>query len=199
MNKTENINLAGNAFIIDQDAFRALEKYINSISKVLKRNKVNHEVLEDIEFRIAELLNEELYSRSIVSLRDIEKVQKIMGEPKIFVSDREPEMSMGDMEETSRTKKRLYRNPEDKLLGGVASGLAAYFGIKESWFVRLLFIFTVWTMGLNVFLYILLWATIPAADSESDFAEMRGEGVDFSDIADSVKSEIEELRKTITS
>ena len=203
MKKIENINLGGKPFTIDQDAYQALESYLKNISKMLRKSRMKSELIDDIEFRISELIEEQKGESPIVSLKDVEGVKKVMGDPKVFLYDsdydsadyQEPkkQYSRG---ESRRRKKRLYRDENDKVLGGVAAGLAAYFGIQESWIMRLIFIMTFFTFGFNILIYVVLWAIIPAAVTEEDYAEMRGEAVNFGDIADSVKSEFEDLKKS---
>lgn len=201
MKKIENINLGGQPFTIDQDAYKALSSYLNNISKMLRKSRMKNELIDDIELRISELVTEAKGEGSIVTLAHIEKVKKIMGDPKVFLYDSDAPTEDYREEQRShysdrRRKKRLYRDENDKVLGGVASGMAAYFGISDSWVMRLIFILTFFTLGLNVLLYIILWAIIPAARTDQDYAEMRGEAVNLGDIADSVKSEFDDLRKS---
>lgn len=203
MKRIENINLGGQPFTIDQDAYKALDSYLTSISKMLKKGKMKQELIDDIEFRISELISEEKGTSAIITMAHVEKVKRVMGDPRVFLSDSDhftedynnsQRKNYGQQRRT--IKKRLYRDENDKVLGGVASGMAAYFGLSDSWIMRLIFIMTFFTLGMNVLIYIILWAIIPAARSEDDYAEMRGEGIHLSDIADSVKSEFEELKKS---
>lgn len=204
MKKIENINLGGQAFTIDQDAFKALDSYISNISRMLKKGRMKSELIDEIEFRISEIIIEKKGDNPIISLSHVEHVKKVMGDPKVFITD--SDYAPEDYKESSKTnsgstsnrrrKKRLFRDENDKVLGGVASGIAAYFGIAESWIMRLIFIMTFFTIGFNVLIYIILWAIIPAAVTDEDYAEMRGEPVNLSDITDSVKSEFEDLKKS---
>jgi len=204
MKKIENINLGGQPFTIDQDAYKALDSYLKNIARMLRRKKMKSDLLDDIEFRISELISDELQDKTIVTIAHVESVKRVMGDPKVFLGETEYS-NMDGMEDKRHTyqsrsregrKKRLFRNESDKVLGGVASGLAAYFGIREAWVMRLLFVLTFFTVGFNILLYIFLWALIPAAITEEDYAEMRGEAVNFDDIAQSVKSEFEDLKKS---
>lgn len=204
MKKIENINLGGQPFTIDQDAYKALDSYINNISRMLKKSRMKSELIDDIEFRISELISEEKGDSPIVTLAHVDKMKKVMGDPKVFLYDsdhatedyKETSKNEHTHSQTRRRKKRLYRDSHDKVLGGVAAGLAAYFGISESWIMRLIFILTFFTIGFNVLIYVVLWAIIPAAITDEDYAEMRGEPVNFADITESVKSEFEDLKKS---
>ncbi len=203
MKKIENINLGGHPFTIDQDAYKELDSYLNNISRMLKKKRMKAELLDDIEYRISELISEELGDNSIVTLKNVESVEKVMGDPRVFLGESDHASSTDYSSKShssgstrTRRKKRLFRDENDKVLGGVAAGLAAYFGIRESWIMRLIFLLTFFTIGFNVLLYVVLWAIIPAAVTEEDYAEMKGEAVNFDDIAESVKSEFEDLKKS---
>jgi len=204
MKKIENINLGGHPFTIDQDAYKELDSYLRNISRMLRKKRMKSDLLDDIEDRISELITEELGDKTIVTIAHVESVKKVMGDPKVFLggSDHSSSEDYGHSASSSsrtnreRRKKRLFRNESDKVFGGVASGLAAYFGIRESWVVRLLFLLTFFTVGFNVLLYIILCAIIPAAVTEEDYAEMKGEPVNLDDIAESVRSEFEDLKKS---
>ena len=203
MKKIENINLGGHPFTIDQDAYKELDAYLNSIAKMLRKSKMKSELIDDIEFRISELITEKMGDRPIVTIAHVDHVKKVMGDPKVFLSDSDHAGAHYDEKTKSshsssrrRRKKRLYRDENDKVLGGVASGLAAYFGIGEAWIMRLIFLLTFFTIGFNVLLYIVLWAIIPAAVTDEDYAEMKGDAVNLDDIAESVRSEFEDLKKS---
>ncbi len=205
MKKIENINLGGQAFTIDEDAYKALASYLSNISKMLRKGRMKSELIDDIEVRISELIQEEMGESKIITIAHIDKVKTVMGDPKVFLYDSDYTAEDYKATENSnsfrdrrnaRRKKRLYRDENDKVLGGVASGMAAYFGLNESWIMRLIFIMTFFSFGLNVLLYVILWAIIPAAVTDEDYAEMRGEAVNLSDIANSVKTEFEELKKS---
>ena len=90
-----------------------------------------------------------------------------------------------DLEEDSSIK-RLYRNPEERVIGGVASGIAAYFG-TDALVIRLLFVLSVLIFGFGILLYIILWIITPEAVSTTDKMRMRGEPVTLTNIETAVK------------
>ena len=203
MKKIENINLGGHPFTIDQDAYKELHAYLNNIARMLRKKRMKSELLDDIEYRISELITEELGEKSIVTLAHVESAKKVMGDPRVFLGGSDHSTSHDHGHKThkssgkrTRRKKRLMRDESDKVFGGVASGVAAYFGIQEAWIMRLVFLLSFFTIGVNVLLYVILWAVIPAAETEEDYAAMRGEEINFDDIAESVKSEFEDLTKS---
>ncbi len=91
----------------------------------------------------------------------------------------------GELEEDN-TIKRLYRNPEERVIGGVSSGIAAFFG-TDPLVIRLLFVLSVLVFGFGILLYIILWMITPEAQSTTDKMRMRGEPVTLSNIETAVK------------
>ena len=163
MKKIENINLGGQPFTIDQDAYKELDTYLNNISRMLKKKRMKAELVDDIEYRISELITEQLGDNTIVTLKNVESVKKVMGDPRVFLGESDhasttdySHKSHSSSSTRTRRKKRLFRDENDKVLGGVAAGLAAYFGIQESWIMRLIFLLTFFTIVFNVLLYVVL-------------------------------------------
>jgi phage shock protein PspC (stress-responsive transcriptional regulator) len=95
---------------------------------------------------------------------------------------------VGTIEE-DKTVKKFYRNPEDKVLGGVASGLAAYFGVDIG-VVRLLFVLGIVLFGAGFLLYIVLWLISPQANTLTEKMEMQGQPITLSNIEHSIKQNL---------
>ncbi|MEM9895445.1 MAG: PspC domain-containing protein [Bacteroidota bacterium] len=91
------------------------------------------------------------------------------------------------LEEPSDIKK-LFRSNEDKVLGGVAGGIASYFGVDVV-LVRVLFVLSIFT-GIGIFFYIILWIITPLATSITDRMQMQGEPVTISNIENTVKKRL---------
>ena len=143
MNKISNINLGGFPFTIDEDAYQALDKYLKTIHKHFRKSEGYEEITTDIETRLAELFQEKLEGRPIVTLPDVKNVIAIMGTPEDFGAadpfmDEAPKSSSGKFK--LKTGKKLFRDPEREAIAGVCSGIAAYFGIQDPLWVRLVFI-----------------------------------------------------------
>lgn len=185
MKKTININLGGTVFHIDEDAFARLEGYLNSIRTQLARTPGREEIINDVELRMAELFRERQASpNGVLSLPLVEEVIGIMGRPEDYLdssaSSSHSEQVPPD-EATFPGSKKLLRDPDGRILGGVASGLAYYFGIDVIW-VRLLFLVLLFTGGLALLLYVLLWILVPKAQTTTDRLRMRGQPVNLSTI-----------------
>ena len=127
MNKTVNINLAGIFFHIDEDAYAKLQRYLEAIKRSFTDSQGRSEIIADIEARIAELFNERVQNeKQVIRIKEVDEVIAIMGQPEDYLVDDE---IFEDEPQTAYTKrsqpsKKLFRDGEDKFLGGVASGTA---------------------------------------------------------------------------
>ena len=138
MNKVQQINLGGVPFTIDEDALEHLTRYLDTIHAHFRQSDGYEEITQDIEARMAELFQEGMGQRQIVTLKDVRDAIVIMGTPEDFgaepidetLSEEGPERAHRRTHDY-RTGRRLFRNPEDEVIGGVCSGIAAYFGISD--------------------------------------------------------------------
>ena len=168
MKKTLNINIGSRVFNIDEDAYDLLSKYLESIKKYFKKIKIDQEIFEDIENRISEKFSSTLNQRQSLNIDDVNNIIKEMGTLEDFqeayndFETNEPK-SEGQESNTKENKKRIYRNSTDKVIGGVASGLANYFSLDPIIF-RLLFIASIFT-GFGVIAYLIFWIGIPSNES----------------------------------
>lgn len=194
MNKTLNINLGGIPLIIDEDAYDRLDQYMHHLEIYFHDSEGRNEILTDIEARFAELLNERLKTKSIVDLEDVEAAIAIMGTAEDFESEQQGEAYKRTRPAWDiKTGKKLFRDPDDKVIGGVCSGLAAYFGIEDPIWVRLAFAVIFLTFGVGLLAYIILWAIVPEAKTASDRLAMMGEPANVRNIARMVESGVEEI------
>lgn len=194
MNKIHTINLGGHPYTVDEDAFEYLHAYIRSLRKHFKSSAGCEEIINDIESRLAELLNERLQDKSIVSLREVKEVIAIMGTPEEFGADPIDEKIIDpDRPKKDRSGRRLFRDPDDKIISGVCSGIAAYFGIQDPVWVRLIFGLMIFGGGIGLPLYIILNIIMPKANSAADRLAMKGEPIDYQSIAKKIQDEIEHL------
>ena len=169
MNKTININISGTVFNVDEDAYDLLYKYLESIKKYFSKIDSDGEIVADIESRIAENFLSSISSQNnSISISDVKNVIKVMG----TLDDFKEIYEDVDKEEESNTSeekkpKRLFRNINDKVIGGVASGISNYFKI-DPLITRIIFITMAFLGGFGLLAYIICWIGIPAGnDSES--------------------------------
>jgi len=194
MKKTINTNINGINFIMDDDAYAALNTYLNSIKSHFKSKKGSDEIISDIESRIAELFQQMLNDKKqVLNMDDVKQVKEQMGQPSDFDQDTEEEPVY--YAKTSSSHKRLYRDINDRMIGGVCSGLGAYFNVDTVW-IRLIFVIAILS-GVSALAYIILWIIIPAARTVSERLEMRGDPVNISNIEKSIREELNEIRDKV--
>lgn len=199
MNKTVTINISGIIFHIEEDAYESLSKYLSVIKRYFSSTEGGNEIMADIESRIAELLQQKLNAgKQVILLEDVMAVQELMGKPEDFGAEAEKteEQQSAYREETvynERIKRRLFRNPDEKAIGGVCSGLAAYFDVDTVW-VRLAMFLLIFFGGLSLWVYIIMWIIIPEAKSTADRLAMKGEAANVNSIYKSFKEEAEDLK-----
>ena len=198
MNKTETINLGGIVFHIDEDAYSSLKKYLEKLEKELGRSEVDpREVMTDIEARIAEILSERLSNvREVVILEDINFVIEIIGEPEIInENDSDKKQKRNYTYYQQRRFRKMYRDPDNRIIGGVCSGLSAYMNIDPV-FLRIIAIVLTIFGGSGLVIYIIFWIILPEANTPAQKLEMRGESITFENIKNFVTEEYENLKNS---
>ncbi|MBN2683607.1 MAG: PspC domain-containing protein [Bacteroidales bacterium] len=196
MKKTFTINISGQIFHIDEDAYERLGKYLNSINSRFSNREEGAEIISDVEARIAELFRERTSdSNQVITMKDVGSVIEIMGEPEVF-SDEEPvENNEEKYQNDEKTVKRVYRDPDDQIFGGVCGGLGAYFGIDP---VIVRIIFVVLAIGfIGFWIYLILWAITPKANSAREKLHMRGEKINVSNIEKTIKEEFANVKSNL--
>ena len=197
MKKTFTINICGIIFHIDDDAYDKLNYYLRSIKGHFTDAEGSDEIIADIEQRIAEMLQEKTSdNKQVITIDDINDVISVMGEPyEIGGEDDEP-VDKGSSGFSYRPHKRLYRDPDNKLLGGVCSGIGSYFNSDPLWF-RLAFIIAIFLGFSGVIVYLILWIVIPEARTTAEKLEMKGEHVNIYNIEKSIRDEIDHLKNKL--
>ena len=197
MNKTVTVNLGGTVFHIDDNAYESLIKYLNAIKGHFSSDQGRDEIMQDIESRIGEMFRERLNGgRQVITLYDVNEVTAVMGRPEEFAGGEEKATeapSSGENLSSGKLKKRFFRDPDEKFVGGVCSGMAAYFDIDPVW-IRLIFACALIFYGTGFWIYILLWIIIPEAKTTADRLMMRGEPVTVSSIEKNVREELDALK-----
>jgi phage shock protein PspC (stress-responsive transcriptional regulator) len=197
MNKTVNINLGGMFFHIDEDAYQKMNRYFDAIKRSLNNSSGQDEIIKDIEMRVSELLNEKQKSdKHVIGLKDVDEVIAVMGQPEDYIIEDDHKTSANYSPDSRRTKK-LYRDKEKGMIGGVAAGLGHYFGIDAVW-IRIVLILLVFAgFGTGILAYIILWIVTPEAVTTSEKLEMTGEPVNISNIEKKVREEFESVSEKI--
>ncbi|MEZ2415599.1 PspC domain-containing protein [Muriicola sp. E247] len=198
MNKTVNINLANVLFHIDEEAFNKLKRYLEAIKRSFSGTTGSDEIISDIEARIAELFQERMENdRQVITMKEVDAVIQVMGQPEDYRVDEDIFEDAPKTEERKAPKtKKLYRDVDNKYIGGVCSGLEHYLGIDSLW-IRLIFILLALSTGFGFIAYILLWILVPEAVTTSQKLDMRGEPVNISNIEKKIKEGYEDVAEKV--
>ena len=196
MNKTISINLGGFFFHIDEDAFNKLNKYLDAVKKSLSPD-VRDEIIKDIESRIAELFQEKIKNeKQVISNIEVDEVIVIMGQPEDYKIDNEPIENEYNSNQSYYTNKKLYRDIDNKVLGGVCAGIGHYFSVDAVW-IKVLFIILTFSGGFGIPIYLILWILLPEAITTTQKLEMRGMPINISNIERKVREGIDEITSKI--
>ncbi len=174
MKQVININFHGQVVPIEVTAFELLKNYTESLSRYFVNEEGKEEIINDIESRIGELFQERLKKGSTCITDDeVNAIIKSMGRPEELDELEEVGSSKSSSNENSTSSdqvppiagntKRLFRNENDKLIGGVCGGIANYFGI-DTILVRIIFVLVAFT-GAGILAYLILWIALPSSAS----------------------------------
>jgi len=187
MNKIIKINLAGQAVSIDEQAYDSLSQYMRSLEKYFINTESGKEILEDIEARIAELFFATLRSNDFIGEIHVQEAITLMGTAQDMGAEDNDE-SQDSQGYKDPKRKKLFRDKDDAIFGGVCSGIGAYYGL-DTIAVRIMFILLVMLAGAPIVAYIILWSIIPAAITAQDRYRMHGDASTISDIANNIREE----------
>ena len=176
MKKTIDIGIGGKTFIMDEDAHERLKSYLDTFRSRLTEEQ-GSEVMDDIEARIAELLLDNLGSgQQSVSLALVNRITARLGMPDgkpEFENENENINENKEEETMSNPVKKLYLDVESRKLGGVCSGLAAYFDIDVT-IIRIIFLALLLCCSFGFWLYLIIWIVAPKAVTPAQKCELRG-------------------------
>lgn len=223
MKKTLTVNLGGTVYNIDEDAYRLLDNYLNNLKIHFRKQQGADEIIDDIEARISELFSEKMAGgKQVITIADVEEIIVRLGKPEDFddqEDEKNSETNTGKTSETksserdqsaqnkqqeqphsSRTahvKQRLYRDPDHKMLGGVAAGISAYLDWDVT-LVRILMVFFVFIPYTPVIIaYLIAWIVIPEAQTAAEKLSMRGQAVTIENIGKTVTDGFEKVANNV--
>ncbi len=194
MKKTFTINISGSVFHIEEDAYEVLQKYLINLKNHFGNDEEGNEILADIEARIAEICTvKSADCKNLITLDLVNEVIETMGTPESISQESDDEEPLPGQ---ARSKKRLYRDPEHRVLGGVCGGLAAYFDMDIA-VMRIIFVLlTFITTGAGVLAYLILWIAVPKAVNTAQRLEMRGQNVSVKNIEKFLKEETDAVKQS---
>lgn len=201
MKKTVNINLNSFIFNIDEDAYNMLQLYLSKLEEHFSKQEEGSEIVKDIEARIAEIFSEKIgENKQVINLADAEEVILILGNVADITGEDTTNSTNEEAinEETSDKKRnrKLYRDPDNKTLGGVCSGLSEFTGISVT-IIRIIFLVFLFIGQVSIIAYLILWIAVPEAKTTAQKIEMKGKKVNLSNIEKTVKQEFEDLKNNI--
>ena len=194
MKKTFTINISGSVFHIEEDAYEVLQKYMSNLKQHFGNSEEGKEITTDIEARIAEIfLEKSTDEKNVVTLSWVNQVIETMGTSEDFSQEEADEEPLRGQQ---KRKRRLYRDPEQSILGGVCSGLAVYFNMDLA-ILRILVVLAFFlTSGGVLLVYLILWIAVPKAVNTSQRLEMRGQEVTVKNIEKFIKDEVNSVKES---
>ena len=200
MNKTIIININGIVFHIEEDAYEVLKNYMTDVKRHFMNSEDSLEITTDIENRIAEMFNELLAkeSKQVIVEQDVKAVIEQMGTVEDFEhAEEDTKATFSNTYYSNSDTRRLFRDPDDHLIGGVCAGMANYFDINPVW-IRLAFALTFFFAGSGLILYIILWIVIPKAVSRADRMAMKGEKLNLQGFKKNFEEELGSMRNNLS-
>ena len=207
MKKNITINMFGSLYAIDEDAYALLKSYLENMRRYFSKKEGGDEIADDVEYRVAELMEELKQSgKEACDIDDVQNIIHRIGDPEQMDSGETADSSDAagtDSEETdSETgapsstadrvadwlrRRRLYRDEDDKMLGGVLSGLCHYFGGTDPlpWRIAMVLLCFL-SFSTVAIIYLVLWLFVPAAQTAEQKLQMRGKTVNAQSINDEV-------------
>lgn len=179
MKEITRIHIAKVPYDAELEAKKELESYIKKL-EVYSRDT---EIINDIEIRITEILAERGVNKNgVVTMNDVKALKEQLGEPKDFLGEGDMAIGVEEADLTGTPSRKLFRDVDNAVLGGVMSGIGAFFGISSVW-VRLLFIIVAFaSFGTALLVYLVLWIVVPPAKTAADKLQMTGRAVTIESI-----------------
>ncbi len=212
MQRIIQINIAGRVLPIEEDAYTVLKDYISSLQRQFSGDD-GKEIISDIENRISELFVIRLQGGApAIDRTDVQKVIDTLGAasdlhdgPKASASQGAGQSSYNNAGNsgpgTNNTRQypythdRLLRDPFDKVVGGVCSGIGHYFDIDPV-IIRLVMVVLFLAFGIGFITYLIAWMVIPAARTREELFNMNnGNPVTFHDFTRNMGDELQDLKK----
>lgn len=178
MKKTINVAIGGCSFTIDEDAYNTLNDYLERFRSALDDSTTSTDVIEELEVRIADLLKGRLGGREVVDNTMTLAVIGQLGYPQGYSTDRSSSARTSPDEQSDNTwndrpARKLFRDPDNKKLAGVCSGLALFLGVDVV-LIRVIFLVAFICGSAGLWIYLVIWIAAPEAKTAAEKCELRG-------------------------
>ena len=196
MKKTFSVSLGNRVYNIDDDAYMRLKEYLDRIESYFSDEKEREDIINDIETRLSELFSDRLsQNRQVITLTDVEDVIRIMGDPHEIGGEKGKTEPGRPRYERSNRKRRLYRDPDNRVFGGVCGGLGAFLDVDPV-ILRVILVVLFFAFGFGFLVYLILWIVVPEARTTAQKLEMRGDTVNASNIGNFFREEFDSVKKS---
>ena len=177
MKKTINVAIGGCSFTIDEDAYNALEAYLEGFKGALGTNGSSSDVMDELEGRIADLLKSKLAGREVVDVDMAQEVIDQIGYPNGYKTPEgnteEPEGCGCNCANEEKPVRKLFRDPDGKRIAGVCSGIAIFLGVDVT-LIRVIFLIALICGSAGFWIYLVIWIAAPDAKTAAEKCELRG-------------------------
>ena len=203
MHKVTLVSLGGNTYQLEEEAHETVAAYLDRASRALGANPDRAEILADLEQAIADKCDTFLGKHKDVilaneALQIIREMGPVQGNGEEGGAAAASEAVGVEATSGRSRRRRLMRLPEEGMMGGVCSGIAAYFDIDVVW-VRLAFVLLVFTTGVWLFVWLAMLIVMPAARTPEQIASARGEALSAREVMDIAKRKSADLGKAAAS
>ena len=180
MKKTINVAIGGCSFTIDEDAYNTLNEYLERFKGALDSSSSSADVMDELEGRIADLMKAKLGGREVVDMKIAQEVVAQLGYPQGYRPSEANNAGGNARDEYhysgtdgERPVRKLFRDPDDKRLAGVCSGLALFLGVDVT-LIRIIFIVAFICGSAGLWIYLVIWIAAPEARTAAEKCELRG-------------------------
>lgn len=191
MNKTITINLGGIIFNIEEDAYQELKNYLDAVKAHFSAYPDSGDIVADIEARMAEQLSQKAGPNNIVAMAQVQELIKAMGKVEEFGDEEAPSSAANNR--TAYANKRLFRDPDNKIIFGVCAGLGHYFGVDPLIF-RVILIALTFAGASGIIIYLILALLMPEAKTPAEKVQMRGGPVDINSLERDLKKKFTDIK-----
>jgi len=196
MKKTFSVNLGNRVYNIDDDAYMHLKEYLDRIESYFSDEKEREDIINDIEMRLSELFSERLsQNRQVITLADVENAIRIMGDPHEIGGEKGKTEPGRSRDERTNRRRRLYRDPDNRVFGGVCGGLGSFLEIDPV-ILRVILVVLFFVFGFGLLVYLIMWIVVPEARTTAQKLEMRGDSVNASNIGNFFREEFDSVKKS---
>ncbi len=201
MKRNITVNMFGTLYPMDEDAYELLKRYTDNMRAYFHNQEGGDEIADDIEARIAELMNEMLATGAkAVAIEDVQEIICRIGNPEEMDADAgENTPTPPPVPDDRKPRKRLFRDVDHKFLGGVMSGLGCYLDINPMWLRLLAIILAFGSYGTALIIYLICWAIIPPATTPAERLEMKGDPVNPYSLGDEILNDARNAMDSVKS